>query len=164
MMVVVLASILGVGLMALFSEKKWGKPVLTQYLSKFFPILLFIPVLVVLLLNPTTTFANMLSFIENLFIIGYWWSLWWYILIFFIVAKIFAPRVIQERNYLYMISAFFVMVLVLGYFRQPYQYLWTDSGNRMFVHILPIVLIYLLDKLGIWFEKSKSGIKKTALD
>jgi hypothetical protein len=164
MMVVVLAGILGVGLMTLFSEKKWIKPILTRYLAKFFPILLFIPVLVVLLLSPTTTLANIVTITENMFIIGLWWSLWWFILILFIVTKIFSPRVNQELNYLNMISAFFVMVIFLGYFREPYRLSWADSANRMFVHILPIVLIYLLDKLGIWFEKSKSGIKKPALD
>jgi hypothetical protein len=164
MMVVVLAGILGVGLIVLFSEKNWGKPVLTQYLSKYFPMLLIIPVLLVFLLNPATTLANILTIMKNMFITGHWWSMWWFVWIFFIITTIFAPRIPQERNYLYTIAAFFVMLIFLGYFRKPYRLNWADSGNRMFVHILPIVLMYLVDRLGVWFEQSKSKIKKTALD
>jgi hypothetical protein len=164
MMAVILAGILGVGLIVLFSEIKWIKSVLTQYLSKFFFILLIIPVVVVLLLNPATTLANMLTIMKNMFIIGHWWSLWWFIWILFIVTKIFAPRINQERNYLYMISSFFIMIIFLGYFRNPYRLNWADSGNRMFVHILPIVLIYLVERLGNWFELSRSTIKNTALE
>jgi hypothetical protein len=164
MMAVILAGIFGVGLIVLFSNVKWIELILTQYLSKLFPVILIICVLVVLLLNPATTALNILTIIDNLFIIGHWWSLWWFILIFFIFLGILGPRVKQERNYLYMISAFFVMVIFLGYFRIPYRLNWADSGNRMFVHILPIVLMYLVDRLGVWFEQSKSKIKKTALD
>jgi hypothetical protein len=92
---------------------------------------MIVPLLVVLIINPSTTTANMLTTIENLFIIGHWWSLWWFVLILFIITKFFGPRVNQERNYLYMISAFFVMVLFLGFFRQPYRLNWATGLNSV---------------------------------
>lgn len=164
MMIVVLAGILAVSLLVIFSDKRGIDLFLTRYLSKLFPLLICLSVLAMFLLNPETTSANILTLVENMFLVGHWGALWGFVLVFFVVVGIFGPRVSQERNYLYLIVTFFVMILIVGNFRLPYRLSWVDSGNRMFVHILPIAFIYLIDKLGIWFKQSNPSKGKITSD
>jgi len=66
------------------------------------------------------------------------------------------PRFPQEDLFLYGVILFFALLLAIVYFRVPYHTGWGDSANRMFTHILPIVILYVQ-------MKAAQGLSGTAL-
>jgi hypothetical protein len=41
-----------------------------------------------------------------------------------------------------LIIGFYAMILIVGFFKGRYHIYWWDSANRMYIHILPIMLFY----------------------
>jgi hypothetical protein len=80
------------------------------------------------------------------------WGITWLVFLFLLGLSFIGPRLPFDELFFYGIPAFFSVLTALVYFRNPYHTGWGDSANRMFTHILPIVVLYVLMKAaqGIW--------------
>ena len=153
MIAIVLAGIIVVGFILLFSEMKLIRRFFSRIFPKLFPLVLIVALAIVSILKPELMWQDLVANLTNMFLTGAWGVMWWFIVIVSIILLFAAPQVVQEHIYLYLISSFFVMIMLLGFFRAPYHVDWYDSANRMYVHILPVALLYLVDKVGIWSER-----------
>ena len=130
------------------------KALITKYVYRFLPYILVVVFGVLLLVNWYLTTNNLIVFLENLFVYGNWWLFWAFISIISIFIFLYSPKIDHERIYLYLIIIFFEQIFILGGLREPYHLSWTDSANRMVIHIVPILLIFLLQKIFSWINKS----------
>lgn len=95
---------------------------------------------------------SMTSMTSQLFLSGGWgftWAAVFALLMFLIFERGTQPRKLTQTFFLFLIPIYFLFILFLSYSRTPYESVWTDSDNRMFVQILPLVVywvIWLLDE------------------
>jgi hypothetical protein len=82
--------------------------------------------------------------VQNLVLVGIgWWGLvWWFVVIcvFLVVPR--SPLLPYERLLITGIAGFILLLLVISY-AHGFRIGPGDSGNRTFVHLLPVVLFYL---------------------
>lgn len=81
------------------------------------------------------------------------WGLLWAALIPLFVAAVFLRKIPGESPVLVFILAFFLLYQPLHLFRGGWREGWGDSGNRMLLHILPVVLFYVFLKFRLSFFK-----------
>jgi hypothetical protein len=104
--------------------------------------------------------VNLQNSALNLFGMG-WWGTTGLLIIAYLIFSISRPPIPNERLFSATILAFFFLTLLLGALREPYHVGWTDSANRMFFHVIPIALIYILLKFcqGAFFQFGVSSKK-----
>ncbi|MHC1784180.1 MAG: hypothetical protein AB9891_15745 [Anaerolineaceae bacterium] len=90
---------------------------------------------------------------QNLFTQTGEWGIVWYAAVVMAGLSIFRPQLPHERIFTIAFGCFISMVLLLGFFRQPYRLAWSDSANRMMTHILPLVYFFFLMKF--FFNEKK---------
>ncbi len=96
--------------------------------------------------QPDALRPNLEAFVRNLFVDGRWNATWFFLLGFWFLACVL-PELHYGRVFSFGIPLFFLFVLLLGFLtRKPFRVGWGDSANRMFTHLLPFVLFYLLLK------------------
>jgi len=96
----------------------------------------------VFLLKPEKIFLDTWDNLYAMFGTGQWFATFWGVVILFFLVKAKKKNVMS--NFLnFLIFAFFSMIIILGYFKGNYHNAWYDSANRMYIHILPILLFYL---------------------
>lgn len=91
--------------------------------------------------------------VRNLILSGLnWWGVIW-IAVFLSLWSLRHIRDIPYHRILtYSIIGFFLLTWLLGFPRTPYRNGWGDSSNRMFTHVLPIILFYLSLKIDKWLH------------
>lgn len=94
------------------------------------------------------SFESTSAIFFNLGFEGRWGATWWVIAISAVVA-ILMPRFKGENLFILFSLSFIAIVIVLGIMRVPYRLGWGDSANRMFTHLLPILLAYLALKFSV---------------
>ncbi len=98
-------------------------------------------------LRPSHLSASAQSIVSNCLLTGSWQGLWWSLMTLLILAAAL-PRVRFQA----LISAsglsFFLFMVVLSCFKNPYRLGWSDSANRMLVMLVPLLLFYCLMRYG----------------
>jgi hypothetical protein len=59
-----------------------------------------------------------------------------------------APRVPFDRLFAYGIPLLLLFIYTIVRFRDPYRVGWGDSGNRMLLHVVPLMFFYFALRLG----------------
>ena len=101
----------------------------------------------VFLLKPEKIFLDTWDNLYTMFGTGQWFATFWGCMLLLLLVKA------RDKNSMVhfiniFIYAFFSMIIILGYFKGNYHNAWYDSANRMYIHILPILLFYLSIKIS----------------
>jgi len=90
--------------------------------------------------QPEHTLKNLQVILGNLLQDGRWGMAWWSV----IVAAPLALSLASGRNSRALISfaiVFVSLVVLMGLMRIPYRLGWFDSANRIFTHLLPLLVL-----------------------
>jgi hypothetical protein len=143
---ILIATVAGpfLGSFALQLQLRFDKLLLSMLTAAFVAAVLF---------NPNHMLLSTFNSISNLLRDGFaWWGIIWYFALGLLIVLRPKRSVSFGRILAYGIIAFFLLTWLLGSQRIPYRLGWADSSNRMFTHILPIVLFYLQIRFGRWIE------------
>ena len=136
----------------LFSRWQFLRRIL-DWAGKIFPFFLLLVWTILGILNPSSYVTNLRSLGSALFLTGNWGS-FWYIMIFFFLISLFLSRFPQKRILLRFMVSFVAIVEILGFFRVPYHEWWTDSANRMMIHIAPLVVFFIVTQVASLASRS----------
>ena len=78
--------------------------------------------------------------------LGAWGFTWWAVAFAAAVAALFLPPLATGRALFLAVPAAAALTLLLAYSRTPYRIGFGDSANRMFIHYLPLAILYLVLK------------------
>jgi hypothetical protein len=79
--------------------------------------------------------------------LGAWAFTWWAVALA-LVAALFTPPLAAGRSLFLAAFASAAFTLLLAFGRIPYRVGFGDSANRMFLHYLPLAMLYLIVKLA----------------
>jgi hypothetical protein len=143
-------------LFLLLSKFKIVERFITPYIPHYLFIGSVLGAIALFVAKPEHMFVSLSNVLQNLFQTG-GWGVTWVIVFFLMVFSYSLPRIKNEELFLLNIIVFFVFILALGFFRGdtfgPYRARWTDSANRMSLHILPLSIYYLTVKYSYAVEK-----------
>lgn len=93
--------------------------------------------------SPSTMNEGVGNLFRDIFFSSWWSFTWWAILIALFYARYFLFTKIRLNLWIRFAFAYVFGVFVLNALRLdiPYTAAWTDSGNRMVVHVLPMAVI-----------------------
>lgn len=60
------------------------------------------------------------------------------------------PRFSRDDLWHYGLPSFLMLLLALSFFRLPYRIGAGDSANRIMTHIMPLLILYLTARVGLW--------------
>jgi hypothetical protein len=84
------------------------------------------------------------STIVTLFLLGLtWWGLTWWLAVAATLILARAPQFPQQRLLTGVVLSFFMLYLIFGIAARGYAIAHDGSGNRMALHILPVIFLYL---------------------
>ncbi len=128
----------------------------TQRFAGWMPRLAVVGLSVILsiyLLIQDTATESTLMLVSNSLATGRWGSFWWTFGPLVILMAFFGPRLKREDIWLEVLWGGFLVVLLLGVIRSsPYRTGWGDSGNRMLIHLVPLVVTYTVFKVNACFK------------
>lgn len=107
--------------------------------------LLSLPVvaLVAGLLKPDSALESLTALVGNALATGNWGTLWWWLLPAAIVVALASNPTDEQLAWTALLAALLALLAFLGTLRQfPYRSGWGDSGNRMLVHVTPVLVLY----------------------
>ena len=87
------------------------------------------------------------------------WGLHWILILAILLVIPTKTNETADRILKYSVIIGFLLILIAGGIRSFYRPGWTDSGNRMLMHVFPIFTIYLGLKVSLffdWLQKEKS--------
>lgn len=84
------------------------------------------------------------------------WGVTWIALVFLFIAALFMARFEQESLFITYILSFAFLFNSLNLFRGGFRTGWGDSGNRMLVHIIFILVFYIFLKFKVQFFKKET--------
>jgi hypothetical protein len=102
--------------------------------------------------HPATTLSNLLMIPQNLLIFARWGVFWDLALLVagaLVAARLGGLAVAPSPFACFAaVGALAIgMLFVVGAFREPYRYNWSDSSTRMLVHVAPLVAVWLGERL-----------------
>jgi hypothetical protein len=142
---VIVSMLLGLGALVLLSRLSWVER-LRRILPYGMLAFLGLGLAFMFLTKPGLMWENVVAILKNLFVSGRWGATWVVACLLATFAA-FQPQ-IEDEIFFTSLPAYFLLVLSLGYMRFPYESQWYGSANRILAHVLPVVLFYLLVKLG----------------
>jgi hypothetical protein len=104
----------------------------------------------VFILEPANRFLDTWDNLRAMFVTGKWLASFWGVGFLLLLVKADKKRLDSyvPRFFSILIVAFFSMIVILGAVKGNYHSAWYDSANRMYIHILPIMLLYLSLKIS----------------
>jgi hypothetical protein len=103
---------------------------------------------------------NLKTMFQNMFYEGFWFTAWFGIIILSIGAMILTKK---KNTFLEgIIPIFLILLFAIFAFRETTLHInWSDSGNRMLMHIYPLIIFVLADNIISYFTADKKKkIKK----
>jgi len=142
----------------LSSKINWIEKKIT---SKIYPLMmlsLMLAVLFFIIRQPLHTFTNISNITRNFYVHGLWGAS--SILVTFLLVFLPLPNLnnIEDRVFSASIIVFITLTVLVGGLRGTYRLGWSDSANRMMVHIMPTVFLYLIVKYRNLSESSQLQI------
>lgn len=141
-------------LLLFVSDLKLIKTIFTKFVFRIYPFVLALIFIGLCVLQWSNTENNFVSITLNLYFTGQWFAMWWFVSTLGLFLFFDGPKIPNEHFYIFLITTFFTSVYLLGAFRSPYRLSFYDSANRMVVHILPVFLYYIIEKIGLIIEQT----------
>ena len=129
--------------LVIFSEVNWIKRWVLPHLPKIMLGVLVLVVAFMVIQKPEHMYTSMKVTLKNVLESGRWGITWVVFLLLFILS-VFGSGFLKEGYFFYGISSFLLLLLAISYFRVPYRVGWGDSANRMLIHILPVISLYVI--------------------
>lgn len=109
------------------------------------PVVLILAHLPFLIFGPAHAIQSMGTFAINMFWGGSLWGVWWVATLPLLTLTLIGPSRIHGSGMIALITlTIFILIDFLGVLRPaPYRLGDQDSGNRMLIHIFPLVWAYL---------------------
>jgi hypothetical protein len=133
--------------LVIFSEVNWIKRWVLPLLPKIMLGVLVLVVAYMVLQKPGHMYTSMKVTLKNVLITGRW-GITWIIFTLVFLFSLIGSGFLEEGYFFIGISSFFLILLAISYFRVPYRVGWGDSANRMLTHILPVISIYVMMRVG----------------
>jgi len=109
-------------------------------------------------LRPEHMLTSSLTFFQNMFSFGggnYWGVIWYFI----IIAGLFALWAQGKRGDIGVMDSFlisvivsYLLILALTGLRMPLINRWYDSANRMLIHFLPLLLVWIISNFSFYCQ------------
>ncbi len=109
---------------------------------------------VVFVQHPTQTFRNIWNNFSTMFVTGKWLTTFWSVVLLLLLFKPM-KKIVFNSLYEIVIFGFFSMIVILGGIKGNYHTFWYDSANRMYIHILPVMVFYLTLKISSRYSLSE---------
>lgn len=85
------------------------------------------------------------------------WGYFWYVIPVMVLLCTVSTRVTDEKRYIYGIAAYMILLLILPVLRDnPYRIGSSDSGNRMLIHVIPLMMLYVLGTAGAMLGRKEA--------
>jgi hypothetical protein len=124
---------------------KTGK--LKRWLNPATLLALSVATLITTLSKPAHMSESFFSVFANLYL-GYWGAAWFMVLALAILSLLL-PRLEVGKFVSTGLISYTLLILLLGFMREPYAIRWADSANRMFLHLLPLTLLFFAVRFGV---------------
>ncbi len=148
----VVAAYLVIGLYIFLKDKFFSR--LNPLLFKLFIGGLLLGAFGLSVLDMDKFMVNLSAMYQNMFFYGYWKITWLVLAVFSIVAVLVSKK--SEMFLEWMIPIFLGMMLILFAIRSaPLHVYWSDSGNRMLLHIYPFCVFVLTTNILSGFAPEK---------
>jgi hypothetical protein len=140
--IAIIAGLVGFGLFAVCSGVKLSDPVVKQTHVLTLSGLLLVTVAFTFV-KPEHMFTSFINIVRNILVSGDW-GLTWYVILFFATQLYFVGWRSMERHWLLVVVVgYCLLVNNLAYFTSSYRDGASDSGNRLVLQVLPLVILYL---------------------
>lgn len=141
---IILAVILGFYLVIVLDRIPFFRRTIIHNLHQIMMLAFLLATIAMLFIDPANIFLSLWYATINLFTVGLlWWGTVWWIAFAWLLSLRYASSLPQERLFVIGIVGFFMFVMVLGFAHGPGRPGWYSSPNRLFLHILPVILLYL---------------------
>lgn len=155
--ILVIGAFLGLAILTILSNIHWVRNLIFSHMHIFTILGVAIIFTNLIVLRPEHIWTNISMIISNMYTNGRWGSFWYFILPL-LCFSIPLPKFPQERFITINLFSFFILLVALGGLRNPYRLGWSDSANRMLVHIVPTLVFYLVLKYTSSWKLSKKQI------
>jgi len=143
----VTAGLVGLAIFIVISKHSLIQNKIIAKMNGFVVIGIGLLLLGVVLLRPEKIFLDTWDNLYTMFGTGQWFATFWGSVILLLLVKAKDKNSMNPFLSIF-IFAFFSMIIILGYFKGNYHNAWYDSANRMYIHVLPIILFYLSVKIS----------------
>jgi hypothetical protein len=141
-------------LLVIISGQRWVWKKFIPLVNPLIVIGISVLLLGVFILRPENIFLDTWNNLQTMFVTGKWIATFWGVVALLLLVR--AKRKDSLNQYFnILIFAFFSMIIILGFFKGNYHSLWYDSANRMYLHILPIMVFYLSIKISSNYSLSE---------
>lgn len=107
--------------------------------------------------DPDLVVSTVSAMLSNVLFTGRWGSFWIVTVLLAFVA-VGAVRVPEQRVVIPGLIGFSLGLVVFSILRgSPYRWGFGDSGNRMLMHVVPLVLLYLMAAAGVAARRMTAG-------
>ena len=132
------------------SGNAWVKKRIVPLINPLLWIGMGLLLVLVFVLEPANRFLDTWDNLRTMFVTGKWLASFWGVGFLLLLVKADRKRLepYVTRFFSILIVAFFGMIIILGSVKGNYHSAWYDSANRMFIHILPVMLFYLSLKIS----------------
>ncbi len=156
--ILVIGAFLGLALLTILSNNHWIRKIIFSRMQILLTMGVMLIFMVLVILQPAHMWTNISMIASNMFTNGRWGSFWYFILplLFFTIPL---PKIPRERLITINLVSFFLLLVALGGLRNPYRLGWSDSANRMLVHIVPTLILYLVIKYTSSWNISEQQIR-----
>lgn len=148
---------LGLTTLVLFSKWNWIKKIF-GYFKWMVPLGLTIIFIGFFILKPLHIWTNVANVASNMIHDGRW-GMFWYFALLLAFFSILLPKIPNEGFFRTNILSFFIILIDLGGFRSSFRLGWSDSANRMLVHIVPLLVFFLTMKYAYAWQTTQEQIK-----
>ena len=137
----------------------WVKKRIIPLINPLLLIGLGLLLVLVFIMEPANRFLDMWDNLRAMFVTGKWLASFWSVGLLLLLVKPDKRRLESYATTFFsiLIAAFFSMIVILGSVKGNYHSGWYDSANRMFIHILPIMLFYLSLKISSTVSLQKAA-------
>ena len=159
---ILLGVILGFYLAVVMKRISFLNRLLIHHLHQIMILVFVLATIIMLFVNFEFVFLSIKYTLLNLFTVGWlWWGIVWWVAAAWLLSFPYASTFPQEKLFVFGIVGFFMLVMVIGFAHGYGRLGWYSSPNRLYLHILPVVLLYLTLKTAPLMMKESLVATKT---
>ncbi len=154
---IMVAAYLGLAVFVVFSKWNLVKKLFSHF-KWMVPLGLIIVFIGFFVIKPSHIWTNVVMIASNMFHNGRW-GMFWYFVLLLTFLSILLPKMPNEGFYTKNLLSFFIILIDLGGLRSSFRLGWSDSANRMLIHITPLIVFYLTLKYAAAWRTTQEQIQ-----